>query len=776
MVLVSKLFGWMKCPRKEGKKCQKSHYLYSKASVARSLIRSFGTEYALIGIYKLAWAAFTWLCAYYFLQQTLLFIQNKEDYFVGHMYAMSLFISALLSSVFIHQLYGECARIGIKVKAAVSVLIYRKSLRLSRVRGGAGEVINILSTDLTRVNDLVANFHFLWSAFVESALIIILSFLTIGISTLPALGFVLILTPIQMYLGKLTSDLNRDQTSLTTERVHLMSEILTAIKLIKFYAWEKPFSQKISEIREKELNRILRGMIIKAINFMVVFAIPVWAALTCLGMYVGLRNTLTAAISFTVLSLFNTLRYPFFMLPMAVRSYSGAITAFERLDKFMHSEEVEEVHPESAPENSDVVFEIKNADFKWDGADTEQPTLQNINLVGRRGMKIAVIGDVGSGKSSLIAALLGQIRQVNGDKMKLYGNVSFSPQQAWLLNETLRENILFGTSMNRRRYKEVIRVCSLQRDLSLLVAGDQTELAERGANLSGGQRQRTSLARAVYHDSDLVLLDDPISAVDQHVGRHIFEECFLKFLKNKTCVISLHQLQYLPQMDWVVVMKNGKITMQGTYSQLMAESEDFSNLINNHVASGEQGEQDDEPEVVNETNFELPDEKPKTDFLTVEKQGLTVRSWKEISTQQMSSIIERNQHTITKGGAGHDIAEIIRKNELSVYSMSDMPTGEEDYDDAGYIQKGKLTTEDTSGARSGKNDFALYFNSAIGWMATSAVVVLFALAHGIRIGSGKNSKIVYLKIIGYVYGSLLLVGKTNSTLLFILDSPSGLLY
>jgi len=189
------------------------------------------------------------------------------------------------------------------------------------------------------------------------------------ISALPALGFIVLLLPVQAYLGKQTSDLGRAQTAVTTERVHLMSELLTAIKLIKFYAWqvtpltnrEKPFSAKINELRQKEMSYIYRGMVVKAVNYMVVFAIPVLIALTSLGMYVGLGNKLTASMSFTILSVYNTLRYPFLMLPMAVKSIVGSLTAFSRLDDFFASEEVEEtLVSKPAPGDEDLAFDIVN--------------------------------------------------------------------------------------------------------------------------------------------------------------------------------------------------------------------------------------------------------------------------------------------------------------------------------------------------------------------------------------------------------------------------------
>jgi len=320
---------------------------------------------------------------------------------------------------------------------------------------------------------------------------------------------------------------------------------------------------------------------------------------------------------------------------------------------------------------------------------------------------------------------------------------------------TLRDNILFGSPLDQARYKEVIRVCSLQRDLTLLLAGDRTELAERGANLSGGQRQRTSMARAVYNNSDIILLDDPISAVDQHVGRHIFEECFLKFLKDKTAVIAMHQLQYLPQMDHIVMIKKGKIHMQGTYNELY-EIPEFADLINSHVASGEQGEVDDEPIVLNDVNFNIAGDEGGDENVKIavnshadpelsvpsptDANFSTVRSWKEISKEQATSMIERNQASVLRNASfgQHDVAKLIQQNELSVYSvrdMADIKAVQEEIDEEDNGNDGKLVTEDSSTSSSGFGDYVAYFRSGKGTIITILCCLFFSLVHGIRIGS-----------------------------------------
>lgn len=729
--------------------------------ILNALKSAFGVQYALIGIWKLVWALFTWLSAWWLLKMILVYLQNTASpptggpptEVEGHIWAVAIFAASFGSSIAIHQLYGQCYRIGVQIKAALTGLIYRKCLRLSRIRGGAGEVINLLSTDVGRVVEAVTNFHFLWSAFVEATLILILAFYEMGLSAFPALGFVLLLLPVQAIIGRISSRLSTEGTEITTTRVHLMSEILTAIKLIKFYAWEIPFSDRLEEIRAKEMSLIKRNMYLKAFNFMVVFAIPVFVALTCLSVYVFAFNiTLTASVSFTVLSVFNTLRYPFLMLPMAVGSTSAAKIAFARISKFLLGDEIEELQPLEPTDANPTAIHIKDSDFRWDGEEKAGPTLDAVDLHVKRGQIVAVIGDVGSGKSSLIAALLGQIRQVRGPKLEIYGTTSYVPQEAWLLNCSLRDNIIFGSPFEREKFDEVIRVCALQRDLTLLVAGEETEIAERGSNLSGGQKQRTSLARAVYNNADTILLDDPLSAVDQAVGRHIFQECFKTHLKEKTVILAIHQLQYLPECDHVVMMKDGKIAMQGTYDELMATQPSFSEMINNHVVSGE----DNEEEIVVEppqptskgknvgsspvlADEDIENEKAAVNIelnqlSVVDRSQLSIRKDAgDISEKNISSLIERNQLSVVRDAhgnqSGHDIAEIIRKNELTVHSVPDIEPEPSENRPAGQLVQEDKSTE------ASKNVYLKYARVGRGTLITSLIVSFFFIVHGVRIGS-----------------------------------------
>ena len=329
-------------------------------------------------------------------------------------------------------------------------------------------------------------------------------------------------------------------------------------------------------------------------------------------------------------------------------------------------------------------------------------------------------------------------------------------QEAWLLNMTLRQNILFGKEMNAEKYKEVIRVSGLQRDLTLLVAGDQTEIAERGVNLSGGQRQRVSLARSVYYDSDIVIMDDPLSAVDQHVGRHIFEECFMKHLKNKTLIVAINQLQYLSELDHIVFVNNGTIIAQGTYGDLMANNEKFHDMVSAHVADGNYEVEDDfAGEVGNDKDFEVAAvaspvnlessvmELPKRDYL--ESNGLSVVSRNQLSVQRnfnehtIRSLIDLQNRTSIPGLRNHDVAAVIERNSLSQHHAPSSPlqkivAEEIKLDDAAQLEKGKLVVEDESTKTAGFNDFLNYARVGVGIGPTLMTMAFFSVVHGVRIG------------------------------------------
>lgn len=238
-----------------------------------------------------------------------------------------------------------------------------------------------------------------------------------------------------------------------------------------------------------------------------------------------------------------------------------AWVSVKRINKFMNAEEID---PDNVTYNkSDNALIIEDGTFTWGG---ETTTLRNINLKVKKGNLTAIVGQVGSGKTSVISALLGEMEKVKGN-VNVDGRVAYVPQQAWIQNATLQDNILFGRPLNQQLYDEIVTACALDPDLAMLPGGDKTEIGEKGINLSGGQKQRVALARAVYSGADIYLFDDPLSAVDSHVGKHIFDNVLGEngILKGKTRLLVTHAIVYLPKIDDIYVMVDGEITESGSY-------------------------------------------------------------------------------------------------------------------------------------------------------------------------------------------------------------------
>lgn len=246
---------------------------------------------------------------------------------------------------------------------------------------------------------------------------------------------------------------------------------------------------------------------------------------------------------------------------MMIAFMMQAWVSVKRIDKFMNAEEID---PNNVTKkSSENALEIRNGTFTWGG---ETTTLRDINMRVKRGNLTALVGAVGCGKTSVISALLGEMEKISGEA-NVDGKLAYVPQQAWIQNASLQDNITFGLPMNATFYDQVIEACALKPDLAMLPGGDQTEIGEKGINLSGGQKQRVSLARAVYSGADVYILDDPLSAVDSHVGRHIFDNVFGEngLLKDKTRLLVTHAVVYLPKVDEIYVMVNGEITENGSY-------------------------------------------------------------------------------------------------------------------------------------------------------------------------------------------------------------------
>ena len=483
-------------------------------------------------------------------------------------------------------------------------MIYEKALKLSnasRKELSTGQIVDLMSNDAQRLMNITGYLHILWSGPFQIIVALVMLWNLLGVSTLAGLLYMLLLIPLNSFILRKQKKIRERVVKFTDERVKWTNEVIQAIRAVKQYCFEIKFVQKIQSIRELELARLKVVQLIRAFNSWVSGTSPVIVCVCSLSVYVLLGNPITAEVIFPAVSLFNLLRFPLSVFPSMVSSTAEVWVSIKRIQNFLISEEMvplkllEEI-PGTLNQHAPAAVYLRG-DFAWEQHQLDLdgvPTLRNLRLIVPEKSKVGIIGPVGAGKSSLISVLLGELYPGEDDSIGILGTISLVPQQAWIMNTTVRENILFGLEYEKEKYNRIVSACALLPDFAQLASGDKTEIGEKGINLSGGQKQRISIARALYQDTEVYLLDDPLSAVDAHVAKHIFDNVICGLLKDKTVLLVTHYLHLLPQLDYVVSMRYGEIEEQGTYSQLMSADGTFARLIREYSSSHKEEEEEKE--------------------------------------------------------------------------------------------------------------------------------------------------------------------------------------
>eukprot|EP00102_Acyrthosiphon_pisum_P020987 XP_016658197.1 PREDICTED: multidrug resistance-associated protein 1 isoform X4 [Acyrthosiphon pisum] len=559
----------------------------NEASILPALCKSFGRTFMFGTFLKIIEDCLVFVSPQV-LKYLIAFVGNSnEPLWRGYFYVFLMMLTATLQTLILSQYFHRMYLVGMRVRTALTSAIYRKALRISntaRKTFTVGEIVNLMAVDAHRFVDLTTYLNMIWSAPFQIALAIYFLWQSLGPSVLAGLFVMIVLIPINGVVAAKARNLQIKQMKNKDQRVKLMNEILSGIKVLKLYAWEPSFEQKVLDIRGKEIKVLRTAAYLNAATSFIWACAPFLVSLVTFAVYVlsDDSHVLDAQTAFVSLSLFNILRFPLSMLPMFVSNVVQSSVSVKRINKFMNSEELD---PDSVTHDSDEKdpLVIENGTFTW-GEPTDAPTLSNINLRVSSGQLVAVVGTVGSGKSSLVSAFLGEMEKVSG-RANTKGSIAYVPQQAWIQNTSLKDNILFGQTLSDRAYNKVIDACALRADFQMLPAGDDTEIGEKGINLSGGQKQRVSLARAVYKESDIYFLDDPLSAVDSHVGKHIFEHVIgpTGLLRKKTRILVTHSITYLREVDLIVVMKDGQVSESGTYKELLDKKGDFADFLILHM-------------------------------------------------------------------------------------------------------------------------------------------------------------------------------------------------
>ncbi|KAM4699578.1 multidrug resistance-associated protein 1-like [Discoglossus pictus] len=519
------------------------------------------------------------------LKQLIAYCEHQSgEATTGYLFAVALLVVTILQTLILQMYQHFNMLTAVKFKTSVVGLIYKKSLNLansSRRKYTTGELVNLMSSDAQQLMDLTLNLNLLWSAPFQILMAIVFLWQELGVSVLAGVAVLVLVIPINAYVASKVKQLKKSHLKSKDQRIKLLNEILHGIKILKLYAWEPSYQKKVVDIRENEMDVLRSSGYLTTFSMLTLTCIPFLVSLATFGVYFLLddSNILTASKVFTTISLFNILRLPLFDLPNVISSVVQTRVSVNRLEKFLCGEELNPENIETNYSGSHAVA-FYDASFQWDK--TGPPVIKDLNMIIPEGTLVAVVGQVGSGKSSLLSAILGEMNKLNGT-IQRKGSVAYVSQQAWIQNAIFQENILFGLDFSKHHYERVLEACALLPDLELLQHGDQTEIGERGVNLSGGQKQRVSLARAVYSNADIYLLDDPLSAVDVHVGKHLFDKLIGQngLLKNKTRILVTHSLTVLPQADLIVLMEDGRISEIGTYQQLISKRQTFADMIQN---------------------------------------------------------------------------------------------------------------------------------------------------------------------------------------------------
>ena len=486
---------------------------------------------------------------------------------------------------------------------------------------GNGRVVNLMSTDTFRIDQASGMFHMIWTAPVTIALTLIVLLINLSYSALAGFALLVIGIPVLTKAIKKLFSRRRAINKITDQRVSLTQEILQSIRFVKYFGWESSFLERISQIRRREIHAIQILLTIRNGINAASMSLPIFASMLSFITYSLSKHDLNPAPIFSSLALFNSLRMPLNLLPLVIGQIVDAWSSIGRLQDFLIAEE----------QNEDFLWDMEaehaismeHADFTWERTITQDPDksvglrpnkkqmkevkdaekaasrpvdiksgedssstltqvqpfrLHDLELSIGRNELIAVIGGVGSGKSSLLAALAGDMRRTNGS-VTMGATRAFCPQYAWIQNTSVKENILFGKPYNKEWYDAVVDACALRPDLEALPNGDMTEIGERGITVSGGQKQRLNIARAIYFDSDIILMDDPLSAVDAHVGRHIFDNAICGLLKDKCRILATHQLHVLNRCDRIIWIQEGHIETVDTFTNLINNNEAFQKLM-----------------------------------------------------------------------------------------------------------------------------------------------------------------------------------------------------
>ncbi|OQV11389.1 Multidrug resistance-associated protein 1 [Hypsibius exemplaris] len=523
------------------------------------------------------------------------FVKNRsQEVWKGYLFAALLLVASVVQTSAMGHYFHQCNKLGIRLRTAVMCGVYRKVIRVAAF-ADANEKLesptNLISVDAQRLMDLSSYVNQIWEIPLQIGVAMYFLWTTLGPSSLAGLGVMILSMPVEALIAFYSKKMQVRQMQAKDARIRLTGEVFRTIKLLKLYAWDEAYEKRILVHRDAELESLRTIAFLTAFSTFYSMVSPFIIALATFATFVlsDSQNVLDSSKAFVALAYFNILKSPMNMLPPTIMAIVQAVVSKTRLVAALVSHE-----PKTYVEGNNwqdlgknlrdyrPAVAISHGKFSWSKSGTS--CLKNITMTVPSGKLIGIVGTAGSGKSALCRAILG-LMDHRGGTVKTGGSIAYMPQQSWLQNRTFKENVLFGRPFHRMSYQTTLEECALIDDLSSMPAGEDTQLSDDGANLSGGQKQRICLARTVYGYADIFVMDDPLSALDAKVGKHIFEKVLgpNSILKEKTRIVVVNGYQFLPHFDQLIVLDDGEITEVGTFPQLLSQGGPFSELLHNHL-------------------------------------------------------------------------------------------------------------------------------------------------------------------------------------------------
>nr|CAD7413218.1 unnamed protein product [Timema poppensis] len=681
-----------------------------KPSVLLALVKAFGPTFLFGSILLFCVNVLTFVSPQ-ILKYLIAFVSSDDPMWKGYMYASMMFIAAAVQTMFNSQYSYKMMVVGIRIRVALISVIYKKALSMSnsaRKESTVGEIVNLMSVDANRILEAIPNLNVLWSAPMLIALSLYFLWEIMGPSVLAGLAVMVVLIPINGFIANKVKTLQIRQMKTKDQRIKLMNEVLNGIKVLKMYAWEPSFEKIIESKRGKEIKVLKAAAYLNAGTSFIWTCAPFMVSLMTFMTFilVDSSNVLDAQTAFVSLTLFNIMRAPLAMIPMVVATMIQAMVSITRINKYLATEDLDRSSV-SHEKSEKYALVMENGTFAW--GDDEDPVLRNINVNVNKGFAGGHRGDCGVRQDLFGVGLSGGDEQVEWQSehegKEEQGSIAYVPQQAWIQQSTLKDNITFGKNLDTALYDRVIEACALKSDLQILPGGDETEIGEKGINLSGGQKQRVSLVQSSVQGHGGLSSGRSSQCRGQSCGETHIRECHWTFwsvetqenvigpsgllkhkvswvgnvigpsgsvetqgklgrlvwvenvigpsglLKHKTRVLVTHSITYLPEVDMVVVLKDGEISEKGTYKQLVQSKGAFSEFLDQHLQDL------------------VADEGADENHLEEIKQQLEKSLGPEEFQRKLSRAISRVSESRSQAGSLADLTADTRSRTSSMHSM-----------------------------------------------------------------------------------------------------------